>query len=706
MKSFRPHSLIFFALLCISLIFSYVNFPAASLTFDEKLRELMFEYRGEIQQSQQVVIVDIDEKSIDTIGQWPFSRDNMAQVLINLTNANAGIIGLDIIFSEEDRSSPLLMAQKLNLEGDFQDNDQILGQIIANTPTILGYYFSNQPKDINKTAPLVATEFSPKNSPFLLKMNGVVNNIDKIQKESYSSGFFNAFNNQYGKLTKMPLLLQYQNKIYPSLSLEMIRIASQTQSINIVENEQGIVGLNLNNISIPTDKQAFMRINYRGSKNSFKYLSFVDILQGNFNPKEVQNKFILIGTSSITLADLRSTVFDLSMPGVEVHANVIDNILSGDFLYENNQTLAIDVLVVFLLTCILGMILLRLNVYVLLPFVGLLFIGLLVFNYFMLFTEGMVLNLFYPLVSFILTTLIAIIIKYMQEQKSKSIIKNKFSKKVSEQVVNELLNNEEESFKSSSKEVTVFFSDIRSFTKLSETIDDPERLISLLNTYMEPMVDEIIKQEGTIDKFIGDAIMAYWNAPQQVLHHEQKAVQTAINQIEALKVLNHTLQQEFNTQLDIGIGIHTGKVTVGEMGSSGRSDYTIIGDNVNLASRVEGLTKYFQVQILITQEIYEKLDDSIFTKKLCDVVVQGKKRAVTVYEVLTPEQSLDTKYLKQYYTAIELYENKKLNQAKTLFEALEKAMPCQINRLYIQQCEYFEKHSKLSFEKAFKLTHK
>lgn len=702
MKSLRPHPLIFFVLLFITLIFSYINFPASTLTFDEKLRELMFEYRGEIAQSQQVVIVDIDEKSIDAIGQWPFSRDNMAQVLINLTNANAGIIGLDIIFSEQDRSSPLLMAQKLNLEGDFQDNDQILGQIIANTPTILGYYFSNQEKDIKKTPPSIATEFSPKNSSYLLTMKGVVKNIDKIQKESYSSGFFNAFNNQYGKLTKMPLLLQYQDRIYPSLSLEMIRIASQTQSIDLIENEQGILGLNLNNISIPTDKQAFMRINYRGAKNSFKYLSFVDVLTGDFNPTEVQNKFVLIGTSSITLADLRSTIFDLSMPGVEVHANVIDNILSGDFLYENSLTLAIDVLIIFLLTSVLGIILLRLNVYSLIPFILLIFVGLIVLNYILLFREGMVLNLFYPLVSFISTTLIAIIIKYMKEQKSKSIIKNKFSKKVSEQVVNELLNNEEESFKSSKREVSIFFSDIRSFTKLSEKIDNPERLISLLNTYMEPMVDEIIKQEGTIDKFIGDAIMAYWNAPQQVVNHEQKAVQTAINQIDALHTLNKSLHEQFNTILEIGIGIHTGEVTVGEMGSSGRSDYTIIGDNVNLASRIEGLTKYFQVAILITQHIYDKIDDSITTKRLCDVIVQGKEKAVTIYEVLTQSQNVD----ERYYEAIILYEKQELKKAKALFEELEEDVPSQINRLYIKQCEYWENHSDISFEKAFKLTHK
>lgn len=702
MKSFRPHPLIFFSLLFISLLFGYINFPAASLTFDEKLRELLFDYRGEIKTSQQVVIVDIDEKSIDAIGQWPFSRDNMAQVLINLTNANAGIIGLDVIFSEEDRSSPLLMAKKLNLEGDFQDTDQILGQVIANTPTILGYYFSNQDKDKNKVAPNIKTDFKPHDISSVLSMKGVVSNISKIQTSAYSSGFFNAFNNQYGKLTKMPLLLKYQNKIYPSLSLEMIRIANQSQSINVIENNQGLVGLNLNTVSIPTDKKGFMRINYRGAKNSFKYLSFIDVLRGDFNSKDIQNKFVLIGTSSITLADLRSTVFDLAMPGVEVHANVIDNILSGDFLYENDFTLAIDSFMIFLLTCVLGLILLRLNVYMLIPFIITLFTGLIVLNYLLLFKEGMVLNLFYPFVSFLSTTLIALIIKYMHEQKSKSIIKNKFSKKVSEQVVNELLNNEEEHFKSSKKEVSIFFSDIRSFTKLSEKIDDPERLISLLNTYMEPMVDEIIKQEGTIDKFIGDAIMAYWNAPQVVSNHEQKAVQTAINQINALELLNTSLKQKFDTTLSIGIGIHVGTVTVGEMGSSGRSDYTIIGDNVNLASRIEGLTKYFEVSILITQNIYEKLDDTFFTKKLCDVIVQGKENSITIYEVLTQKQNIE----QTYYDAIKLYEQEQFTEAKVLFETLQKLTPCKINVLYIQECIKYENNPTNSFNKAFKLSHK
>ncbi len=698
MKQISLKPILIFLTLFMVLLFSYVNFSSYTLTFDEKLREILFSQRGEIKTSNQIVIIDIDEKSIDALGQWPFSRDLMAQVLINLTNAQVGIIGLDIIFSENDRSSPALMAKKLKLEGNFQDNDSLLGSVIANTPTILGYYFSNHSKDSNNPTPNVNATFNPTSSIHLIKNSGVVTNIEKIQQKAYSSGFFNAYNNSHGKLTKMPLLLQHKNRIYPSLALEMIRIASQTERIEIKQNEHGLIGLELNNLSIPTDTNGFIRINYRGAHKSFTYLSFVDILRGEFDTQEIQNKLVLIGTSSITLADLRSTVFDLAMPGVEVHANVIDNILKGDFLYDHNLSFVIDLLIIFSLTFILGVVLLQLRVRYILPTLFLLPLILFIIYYQLLFEKGMVLNLFYPLVATIFTSVFALVFSYTQEQKVKTFIKDKFAKKVSQQVVEELLTTQEGAIKPSNKNVTVFFSDIRSFTNLSEKINDPERLIELLNTYMEPMSDLIIKQEGTIDKFIGDAIMAYWNAPNTVNHHEQKAVITAIEQIKALEKLNSKLQKIFDITLHIGIGIHTGVVTVGEMGSSGRSDYTIIGDNVNLASRIEGLTKYFDVDILITQTTKDALDETVQTKKLASVVVKGKEKAITIYEVI---HSAKVTLQDTHNEAISFYENQQFKKAKELFLELQDKEPKKINQLYINKCEHYLSNPKETFQQAF-----
>ena len=431
MKRVSPKFIFYFSLLYILISLIYFNFPAITNSFDNKLREHFFTLRGEIPTSNNVVIVDIDENSLKQMGQWPFSRDKMAQVLINLTNAQVGIIGLDVVFAEEDRVSPHNMAKKLDLKGDFLNNDVLLGNVIANTPTILGYFFTVNEKNSN-LAPIIATTIAnnhPKNS--LIKATGVVPNIPDIQQKSYSSGFFNAFSNSTGKLTHMPLIMQYQDKIYPSLSFEMIRIASQAKNLKLEYRDKKLIGISLDKLFIPTTTNGFFNINFRGAKKSFNYLSFADIYNNNFNPKDIQEKFVLIGTSITTLADLRATVFEQAMPGVEIHANIIDNILHQDFLHKPTWALGIDALIIFMLTLLLGIILLLLKPIIILPFILLLTGTVYAYFYDLLFTKGIIINLFFPLVCIISTTLLALLLKYLEEKKLTLFIKDKFSKKCS-----------------------------------------------------------------------------------------------------------------------------------------------------------------------------------------------------------------------------------------------------------------------------------
>ncbi|WP_375724994.1 adenylate/guanylate cyclase domain-containing protein [Arcobacter sp. KX21116] len=688
MKIFIKHKILFFFITFILLVFCYLNFTKTISNFDEKIREVFFEIRGEIPTTKKVVIINIDEKSINKLGQWPFSRDHMAQVLANLTNAGAGIIGIDIIFSESDRSSPSYMAKKLNIQGEFRDNDQLLAAVIYQTPTVLGYYFT---KDLSKnTKPVPVTKFTPAASPHLLNFENVVTNISPIQENAYSSGFFNAFNDQQGKIIKMPLLLQYKNKIYPSLVFEMVSIASNTSSVKIVQDNYAISGVKLSNIDIPTDNSGFMRINFRGAKGSFKYISFLDILNGDFDPKDINGKFILIGSSITTLADLRSTVYDLALPGVEIHANMIDNILKGDFLYEPTFGKAIDILVIFILTVVLGTLLLFLSSTDIIVVILLLSTILYSLYYYLLFSQGLILNLFYPIVSIILTSLSAFYINYQKEQKQKEFIKDKFAKKVSLEVANDLLSNDNNDFKAKEKELTIFFSDIRGFTNISEEFESPQKLIEVLNKYFEPMSEVIIQSHGTIDKFIGDAIMAYWNAPCDVENHADKAVQSALSQLEKLEVLNNELKKDFNLSIQIGIGIHTGLAVVGEMGSSGRSDYTIIGDNVNLCSRIEGLSKYFGVELLISESTKILLKDNYHLKYLASVIVKGKSTSIKLYQVLLPKEFEEFENVQEdYEKAIKCYQNKNFTDSKTIFEEIEDTHPSKINRLYINRCKEY-----------------
>lgn len=686
MQDFFKYNFLLFIPVSLFLIFSYLNFDKLNNNFDEKLRDIFFELRGEIKTSGQVVIIDIDEKSIDSIGQWPFSRLHMAQVLANLANSNVGIVGLDIIFSESDRNSPSLMAKELGLEGEFRNNDEVLSNVISQTPTVLGYYFSNDKS--KNTEPHSRTTFDLNDTSNMLEFNHAVTSIPTIAKNAPSSGFFNALSDYNGKITKMPLVIKYKDTIYPSLSFEMINLVSGTNKVDILKDEYSIYGLGLNNLTIPVDQHGFMRVNFRGGKNSFKYLSFVDVLNGEFEAKDIEGKFVLIGTSTTTLADLRATVYDLSLPGVEIHANVIDNILQGDFLYKPSYVTLFDMIVILVLTIVLGIILLKLSSLMTIIFVTILTSGIYFWFYYLQFTQGLIFNLIYPILSIIFTTIISFYINNTKERRQKEFIKDKFSKKVSREVVDDLLSNNEDTFNAKEEEITIFFSDIREFTNISEKLNSPQRLIDLLNRYLEPMTNSITNSKGTIDKFIGDAIMAYWNAPNYVQNHPDIALKTSLKQIEELEILNVDLQKEFDTTLKIGIGIHTGVAIVGEMGSVGRSDYTIIGDNVNLASRIEGLTKYFGAKIIISEATKDLLKEDYNLKYISGVVVKGKTKAIKLYEALTATDYEEFKIVEDKYNdAIEKFINKDFSTSLTLFKEIESTYPHKLHKLYIQKIQ-------------------
>ena len=684
MKAVLKYNFLLFLLIFLSLSFSYLNFDKLNTNIDESLREIFFNIRGEVPVSNKVIIIDIDEKSIKALGQWPFSRVHMAQVIANLANSNAGVIGIDVIFSEYDRNSPAFMAKSLNVTGNFLDSDELLANVISQTPTIVGYFFTNG--ESKNSPPKSKTRFDLNSSINLLKYNNAVTNIPIITNSAYSSGFFNAFSASDGKISTMPLILEYNNSIYPSLSLEMISVASGTSKINILHDEYRIYGLALDNLTIPVDENGFLRVNFRGPKKSFHYLSFLDILNGNYDEKEIEGKFILIGASITTLSDLRATVYDLAMPGVEIHANIIDNILMGDFLHKPSYTLLVDTFVIFTLTVLLSLLLLNIKtLYMTIITFGLI-VAMYIGFYYLLFYDGIVLNLFYPIFATIITTILAYYLNYTKEKKQKEFIRNKFEKKVSHEVVSELLSNEEDSFEAKEENITIFFSDIRDFTKISEKLNSPQVLINLLNQYLEPMTNIIIRNKGTVDKFIGDAIMAYWNAPNKVHNHADMALKSAIAHLKRLEELNKHIKEEFGISIKIGIGVHTGIAIVGEMGSHGRSDYSIIGDNVNFASRLEGLTKYFGTQILISESTKNAVLKSYNIRYIASVIAKGKTKSIQIYELMNEEEYKKFQVIEDdYKMAIKYFQNRELKSSLSIFEKIEAIYSSKIHLLYIEK---------------------
>lgn len=687
--------------LAILLSTIYINFDKLPNSIDNRLRDYLFTLRGEIDTSDSVVIIDVDEASLAEVGQWPWSRPKVAELLNKLTQEKTALIGFDMVFAEPDKSSPHRVFKKYNIKVNNPPNyDQMLGQTIGSTPTILGYIFEfNDSSYLNKKAPTVPAIFVEKNKhlgdDFILKAKGTILNVPEIQNNSYSSGFFNNIPDDSGIIRSVPLVISYNNMIYPSLALEIMRIVTQTNRVLIDYDEFGIVDIKLNDITIPTDRFGRIILNFRGGERSFNYYSAKDVLNGKVSSKELEGKIAIIGTSAAGLLDLRSTPFDSIYPGVEVHANVIDNIIQGDFLSKPSWIEGVNLWIIFFLS-ITTVMLITYTPFWLNPIISTsLLTGTIYGLYMAMFSYGLILNIFFPILTIVLGVSLVTLFDYFYEIKKEEAIKKKFASKVSKSVMDNLLKNiDSTEFQAMEKEVTIFFSDVRSFTNISEKMGSAKALIQYLNEYMEPMSNIITKYEGTIDKYIGDAIMAYWNAPANVENHPDKAVKASLEQLRVLETLNKKLTQNNLPIIDIGIGINTGVAIVGEMGSIGRSDYTVIGDPINLGSRLESLCKFYNSRLNISNFTKDKLKDEYIFRFLDLVTVKGKKKPVEIWQVIEEGKPSDDlrEELDCYHHAIELYKSSRFDEALKLFTKLENSYNKTNNniyKIYIQRCKEY-----------------
>ncbi|MBP1681958.1 MAG: putative adenylate cyclase [Proteobacteria bacterium] len=711
----------------------YLYFNTFWQPFEYKIKDLMLQSRGEIVGDENIVIIDIDEKSLKALGQWPWSRDKIAKLLQNLSDLGVAIIGLDVVFAEADNSSPQRVLKQLGLPYQtLPDYDAIFAQTIAQTPTVIGYVFAltpdaMEPEGHPKSAAIIIEQNRPEHSS-LIKPYRAILNIPPIQKQAYSSGYFNTIPDSDGIVRSIPLVMEYDGVLYPSLSLEMVRIALGEKKINIVYDESGLHHIEIGEHIIPTDFFGRLMVNYRGSQHSYEYISAIDIYNNSVNPLQIKDKIALLGTSAAGLLDLRSTPFESVYAGVEVHANAIDNILHQDYIAKPIWTVGVDLISLIVLCLVTLAILLVPSA--LFSFVALVMLNLCVVftHYYSMIYQGVLFHTTLPLVAINVLFIVGQAINYFLEIRQKELIKHKFASKVSPAVMNNILSSEKDILQGVEKEITIFFSDIRNFTAISEAVGDPKHLIHLMNAYMDPMSQIIIRSGGTVDKFIGDAIMAYWNAPLSMKDHADKAVTAALQQLHHLKSLNAELKAtpEFAKIasmseakampiIDIGIGINTGVAIVGEMGTSNRSDYTVIGDAINLGSRLESLCKYYNSHLTISHFTKAKLKGSYIFRFLDLVTVKGKNEPVEVWQIHdfdTPqEESLySVRYeelqeeLKLYHEAIALYKETHFDEALSCFEALQKRENKTneaIYSIYIERCSHYIDFPPLAFNGVF-----
>ena len=695
--------------------------PEILETLDNRLTDTMFLWRGTVKPSQPIVIVDIDEKSLRAIGQWPWPRNTVAKMVRNLGAGGAKVIGLDIVFAEADRNSPKNFVDELQQLLPVQlppetlaelkarealDHDLALGKALAATPSVLGYVFQTQDDSLkNQTDipfPSGTTRLVPSSTRyediFLLRAYRAITNVVAVA-QGQSEGFFNVFPDSAGTVRKIPLFMMMDGIPYPSLALEMARIGSGAQeaTIHIHVSRQAqtrprdILGVELDSTFIPTDEKGQLTVNFRGPSHTYPYLSAADILAGK-GLDRVQGKYVLIGTSAAGLLDLRATPFSNIYPGVEVHAAIIDNILTGDPFTHDIFT---EIGITYALLLVGGLGLSALLAYAS-PLAGglgglLLVVATLVGNYLFFFSHNQLLGLSYPLLTILAIFLVVTLFNYFFEGQKKRFISTAFGHYVSPQIVHQLLEHPERlSLQGEQKNLSVLFSDIQGFTSISEKMTS-EELGRFMNEYLTAMSRIVLEGKGTVDKFIGDAIMAIWGAPLEDGDHAANCVRAAFRMMKKLETLRADWGKRGLPGVDIRIGINTGIMSVGNFGSDQRFDYTVMGDNVNLASRLEGANKTYGTNIVISEYTRAALGERFYCRFLDLVRVKGKEVPVRIYEPLCegePEPELKKK-TEDFAEALRHYANREFQEAEEIILSLNKASRLKLYDLYLDRIAHF-----------------
>lgn len=691
--------------------------PALLQSLDNQLTTAMFMWRGPQPTTDQVVIVDIDEASLVRHGQWPWSRDLVAQLVEQIAAARPRVLGLDIVFAEPDRSSPKQVLPKLSnylpsLDAVLRqplpeplDYDLRLGQALSTLPSVLGYPFqttlaaglaAGESPWPSATIQLVPDTADYSQLALPKARRAVINIADVALGES--EGFFNVFPDRSGTVRRVPLIMAFQTLPYPSLALEMVRIGHGQQVIRLHSvgssqrpDRRGLLGVEVGERFLPTDDRGQVTVNYRGPSHSFRYLSAAEVLAGHHH-ELLRDRYVLLGTSAAGLLDLRATPFSSVVPGVEIHATIIDNVLQGDLFAHDRLTeagLTVSILLV-------GGLLLSACLAFGGPVSGglsglLLLAAVLVGNYQLFFLRHIQLGLIYPLLSFGVLFVLLTLYNYFYSTREKRFIHGAFGQYVSPQVVSELVKNPAKlTLSGEQKELSVLFSDIRNFTTLSEQMDTIQ-LAGFMNDYLSVMSDIVMAEQGMVDKYIGDAIMAMWGAPLEDDQHAARAVRCALRMIEALAPLNDTFAARGLPVIDIGIGINTGLMQVGNFGSAKRFNYTVLGDHVNLSSRLEGLNKNYGTRLLISEYTRRQIGESFCCRLIDRVRVKGKSQAVAIYEPLVEGalESAAQQRLQDYHQALELYRQQDFAAALERFSALVQDEPLPLYRLYGERCRHY-----------------
>jgi adenylate cyclase len=642
---------------CILLLFALVPLRIADPLPIEELRLRTFDLfqvlRPREQKVRPVVIVDIDEASLREIGQWPWPRTVIADLITRLRAAGAVAVGFDVIFAEPDRMSPAVAAGSFRgLDAETREklaalpsNDAVFAEAIKKAGGIVvGETAASQaaPRAEGENAP--ETGFAivgPNPRPFLVTFPGLLRNIPPIEQAAAGRGMFSIDPEPDGIVRRVPVVMEAQGQLAPALTMEMLRVVSRAGAILIRADQAGVKTVAVPGLEVPTDGRGRFWV-YFNKRDPARSVSATDVLNGRVAPDRLRGRLVLIGTSATGLLDIKTTPVQPDMPGVEVHAQILENILTKSLLASPGYAIGAEIIaaVVFGLAITVAAPMLPAAIVVALG--AALIAGLIGISWYFFVEHHLLIDFTYPLISCWLIYLVLTFVNYFREQQQRQQIRSAFGFYLSPPLVEQLARSPEKLvLGGEERRMTILFSDVRGFTTISEHYkDDPQGLTQLMNRFLTPLTNAIIERKGTIDKYIGDAIMAFWNAPVDDDEHEANACDAALEMLARAEVLNGELKREAEASggvympLRIGIGLNSGPCVVGNMGSDFRFNYSVLGDTVNLASRLESRTKDYRLSLVIGSRTAERAKEKFATMEIDLIQVKGKKQPELVFTVL------------------------------------------------------------------------
>lgn len=662
------------------------------------------------EEKAKIVIIDVDERSLKQEGRWPWSREKLAHLVEALQRQQVKLIGFDVVFSEEERNAVQQVLNYKNLSANTQaelqplinqlDGDQRFAQAISHK-TVLGYFLHGA-GGINSgvlPSPLLTIEPRDIDKMSVNYMPDYTGNLSIFAQTVLGAGFVTTLPDVDGVMRRSPLVLRYENGLYSALSLELARLYLNQPSIQLQTVKSGnqlrLESINLGKNKIYTDEAGMALIPYKGKGKSYTYISATDVLNNPQQMPVLKDAIVLVGTSALGLTDLRTTPLQTGYPGVEVHANLLDAIIQsvGDqnhMYYRPDWEPGLTFVILLFVGLAFVFILPMLEPAYMLAVAGA-WLALLVIANLVSWKVG---HFDFPLAILILSTFSIAILNigygFLRTNNQKREMKMLFGQYVPPAHVERMLENHHlAGLEGESRHMTVLFSDIRNFTTISEGLK-ATKLKQMLNEFFTPITGIIFQHNGTIDKYVGDMVMAFWNAPLLDPNHAEHAVDAALTMLAKVEELKPIFVAKGLPEVNIGVGINTGFMNVGDMGSMYRRTYTVLGDSVNLGSRLESITKFYGVKLLVGEGTYDLAPQFLY--RLVDkIIVKGKREPVCVYEpVCRIEDASDSRKqrVEQYNQALEHYYSREWDAAEKMLRQLHKADPeRKLYKMYLERID-------------------